>query len=75
MDDSRLEIVQASQQVVAGMNYKLTIALFDGDGNCQGAFKCTVYNHFGDLSVTTWGDEVSCEEANALINANAEPES
>ena len=74
-DDSRLEIVKASQQVVAGMNYKLTVALFDGNGNCEGAFKCTIYNHFGDFSVTTWDDEVSCEAATEWLNEKAEPES
>mmetsp|Transcript_14726 Transcript_14726/g.19581 ORF Transcript_14726/g.19581 Transcript_14726/m.19581 type:complete len:86 (+) Transcript_14726:54-311(+) len=48
-------------KVVAGMNYKLTLGMIQGE-NCLGVFKVTVYDRFGDMSVTNWGDEVSCEE-------------
>lgn len=82
-------IIQAEQQVVAGMNYKLTM-LFgdrpfddsegeDGDGeqdqneeeeeragNCVGACRVIVYNHFGDLSITEWSNEMTCEEVLAM---------
>lgn len=61
------KVLRASQQVVAGMNYKMTIAVLNAEGQCVGAFKCTVYDRFGDLQVTNWGDEVSCAEATAML--------
>ena len=32
------------------------------DSVCLGALKVTVYDRFGDLSVTKWGDRVSCDD-------------
>ena len=32
------------------------------DSVCLGALKVTVYDRFGDLSVTKWGDQVSCDD-------------
>jgi hypothetical protein len=62
------QVIAASQQVVAGLNLQLDVLLVkkeeDGDGaSCVGAFAVTVYNQFGDLSVTRWGDEYTCAEA------------
>uniref|UniRef100_A0A7S2EAP2 Cystatin domain-containing protein n=1 Tax=Trieres chinensis TaxID=1514140 RepID=A0A7S2EAP2_TRICV len=54
-------VVEAQQQVVAGMNYDVTVAVVASETNCIGAFEATVYDHFGDLSLTQWGDEVKCE--------------
>jgi len=49
------------QQVVAGMNYDLKIAVMNDKQQCQGAFQATVYQDLnGGMEVTTWGDEVSC---------------
>jgi Cystatin domain len=73
-DQFRIVVVRAAQQVVAGMNYKLTLALVNGDGQCEGAFKCTVYNHFGELSLTEWGEELSCEEVAELMKEDSDPE-
>ena len=53
--------------MVAGLNYKLTLALMKNDF-CLGAFKVTIYNHFGDLSVTSWGTTMGCDEVKDLIN-------
>lgn len=66
----RLHLIDAYQQVVAGMNYRLTIKLDDDKGNCRGAFTATVYDHFGELSVTDWGREISCRQA-ARLQAQA----
>jgi hypothetical protein len=69
----KVVVLNASQQVVAGMNYKLTLGLLDSNsGQCIGGFKCTVYDHFGDLSVTNWGDEVSCDEVMGMIKVKEE---
>jgi hypothetical protein len=69
----KVVVLNASQQVVAGMNYKLTLGLLDSNsGQCIGGFKCTVYDHFGDLSVTKWGDEVSCDEVMGMIKIREE---
>lgn len=54
-----------NRQVVAGMNYKLVMTISD-ETSCLGAFEVTIYDHFGDLSVTKFGDEMSCDDAKAL---------
>ena len=54
-------------QVVAGLNYKLTIALMK-DSICLGALKVTVYDHFGQLSVTKWGDQLTCYDVRESLN-------
>jgi hypothetical protein len=98
------QVARGSKQVVAGMNYNLTIVVVaqnisttattsttttaaaasssivvqapdqdqDEDSNsssnnslvvvCMGAFECTIYDHFGERSVTKWGKEVSCQD-------------
>lgn len=53
-------------QVVAGLNYKLTLSLFKNN-ICLGGFKVTVYNHFGDLSVISWGNVLDCTEVNEMM--------
>jgi len=34
--------------------------------SCLGAFQVTIYDHFGDLSITKFGDELTCEQAKAM---------
>ena len=75
-------ILEAQRQVVAGINYKLTIGLVRNN-ECLGGFKVAVWKQLsGELKVNTWGatlrcndihvqfgdtlDEVLKEEANAL---------
>merc|ERR1712078_401380 len=54
------KILQASSQVVAGMNYRMIIMLNDGTSDtCVGAFGVTVYDQFGNLSIKDWGKEIS----------------
>jgi hypothetical protein len=75
-----IKIVRASQQVVAGMTYRLLLLLVASDdsssseqpalGSCVGAFTVTVYDRFGTLEVTSWGKEVDCSEAKALLENN-----
>mmetsp|Transcript_7812 Transcript_7812/g.12063 ORF Transcript_7812/g.12063 Transcript_7812/m.12063 type:complete len:223 (+) Transcript_7812:81-749(+) len=59
-------VLEAQQQVVAGLNYKLTIALLK-DSTCLGALKVTVYDRFGDLRVTKWGDQLTCDDVQDLL--------
>ena len=71
-------IIRAEQQVVAGLNYKLTMIFGDqpidiknkddekNEGNCVGGCRVVVYNHFGDLSITEWSKELTCEEILAM---------
>jgi hypothetical protein len=55
-------ILQAQRQVVAGMNYKLTIGLMRGDV-CLGGFKVTVWKQLsGELKATNWGAVIACIE-------------
>ena len=50
---------------MAGRNYKLLITLSNAK-DCLGAFEVTIYDHFGDLSITHWGAEMTCEQAKAM---------
>lgn len=63
-----LKIIQATKQVVAGMNYALTLMLLKGN-ECVGVFKATVYNRFGELSLTKWGGEIPCTEGMLIMEA------
>ncbi len=61
---SSFKIVEASQQVVAGMNYRLKIQVLNNKQECVGTFLVTVYDRFGDLSVTEWGESnIPCPPA------------
>jgi hypothetical protein len=60
-----LQIVQAWSQVVAGQNFRM-IVLLEQDGVPVGAFTVTVYDQFGTLLDTTWGDEMPLQEAEEL---------
>lgn len=61
------KVVRAHHQVVAGLNFHLTIILQGSDTACLGAFTATVYNRFEDLSITNWGKEITCTEAEAML--------
>jgi hypothetical protein len=39
----------------------------DGD-DCVSAFDVDIYNHFGDMTVSKWGTEHTCDEALAIQN-------
>ena len=65
------KVIRASQQVVAGMNFHLTCLVQDSDESCLGAFSATVYNRFGELSVTKWGQEHTCAEVKAFMESEA----
>jgi Aspartic acid proteinase inhibitor len=54
------KVVRGKQQVVAGMNYKLTIKFRKMNGRRIGGLQAIVYDHFGSLSVTKWGKRVRC---------------
>lgn len=58
----KIEVPKVRQQVVAGMNYDLTVELHKEE-SCLGAFEVKVYDRFGDLKVTKWGKEVICDES------------
>jgi hypothetical protein len=68
-----LEVVEAYQQVVAGMNYRLLLLLQDDSSQAAvGAFTVTVYDQFGIFADTTWGDEVSVEEALSIMQGSGQ---
>ena len=69
------KVIHAWEQVVAGLNIQLTIAFQNSDDECVGGCSVTVYNHFGELSVTNWNKQVTCDEANALMMEEKEEES
>ena len=37
------------------------------DSTCLGALKVTVYDRFGDLRVTKWGDQLTCDDVQDLL--------
>ncbi len=51
---------------MAGRNYKLIMTVSDSTG-CLGAFQVTIYDHFGDLSITSFGNEMTCIQAKEEI--------
>jgi len=58
-------VLEAQRQVVAGMNYKLTIGIIQNN-ECLGGFKVTVWKQLsGELKVTNWGATLGCNEINA----------
>jgi hypothetical protein len=78
----KYDIVSAKQQVVAGMNYNIALRFTTTDEpqQCVGGFRVTVYDHFGDLNVTNWGEELTCDQLvteqqqqEELVKRNAEP--
>jgi hypothetical protein len=65
----KVNVAKVFQQVVAGMNFRMVVLIEDAQGICVGAFKVTVYDHFGDMSVTQWGKEVECHKAKAALES------
>mmetsp|Transcript_961 Transcript_961/g.1682 ORF Transcript_961/g.1682 Transcript_961/m.1682 type:complete len:238 (+) Transcript_961:379-1092(+) len=67
----RLKVLEASRQVVAGLNYKLTLALFRGE-TCLGAFDATVYKPLPYMQegprVTSWGKVLGCEDIGDMLS-------
>mmetsp|Transcript_12052 Transcript_12052/g.18492 ORF Transcript_12052/g.18492 Transcript_12052/m.18492 type:complete len:145 (-) Transcript_12052:129-563(-) len=68
-----VSILKAQKQVVAGMNYRLTLEITEG-GECVGAFDVEIYDHFGDISISHWGKEYLCKEAAEMKQKAAEDE-
>lgn len=66
---STLKIIQATKQVVAGINYALTVMVLESN-TCVGVFKATVYNRFGELSVTKWSEEITCTEGTLMVETD-----
>ena len=70
-DEVNVIVLEAQKQVVAGMNYRLSIGLTDKtSGECLGGFKCIVYDRFGDMQISIWGQEIACGEI-GIIRAEA----
>jgi hypothetical protein len=64
---NRVEVIDAWQQVVQGLNFQLTLMLFNNENECVGACNVQIYNQFGTLSVTNWNKEITCEEAKEIM--------
>lgn len=69
---SSFQILHASQQVVAGLNIRLTLSFQDESLDCVGACRVTVYNKFGVLSISQWNKELTCQEAEGFEDSNDE---
>lgn len=81
--DNNLEFkimpLEAYQQVVAGMNFRVTIGISvvekSNEECCVGGITATVYQDLnGNLTVTSWGDEISCDQVVALRGDELEGE-
>jgi uncharacterized protein (DUF779 family) len=53
-DASSYEVTAASRQIVAGLNIKMDMLFFDSSGACVGSATVVVYDHFGDMSITSY---------------------
>jgi hypothetical protein len=60
LSKTNYRIVSAQQQVVAGINYYLTIEIEGVDGGCGDVKNVVVYDKFGTVSVTRVED-VGCK--------------
>jgi hypothetical protein len=68
-------VTQAWEQVVAGVNYLMDILIVDDtSGECIGSFTATVYDQFGTLSVTEWGEEEACPHPTSRCLADIRPQ-
>lgn len=82
----QVTVVRGFRQVVAGMNYKLVVVVskprkttsderataVTDDGVFVGSFAVAVYDHFGELSVTKWGQELTQEKAKAILETRSD---
>lgn len=67
---SRLKayVLESQQQVVAGMNFRLKLGLFEGK-NCLGGLSCTVFRDLkGNYSISVFGEEISCDTVLTMKN-------
>merc|ERR1719291_878111 len=63
--DVEAAVLDAQRQVVAGLNYRLRVAVSRG-GSCLGAFEVTVYKPLPVMEqppqVTSWGRSMACDD-------------
>uniref|UniRef100_A0A7S2YG56 Uncharacterized protein n=1 Tax=Entomoneis paludosa TaxID=265537 RepID=A0A7S2YG56_9STRA len=74
------QVVRVYEQVVAGLNLNLVLALqLESQEreqvpltteNCLGALAVSVYDHFGTLTVTKWAKPTTCDQALALLKSD-----
>ncbi|CAJ1948529.1 unnamed protein product [Cylindrotheca closterium] len=67
-------VVRGSEQVVAGLNLKLTLMVLEvvepvsGESLCRGAMEVQIYLALDQsMEVTEWGDEFTCDQAQVLL--------
>lgn len=70
-------VLDSQQQVVAGMNYKLKLGIFNSQSNqCLGGLACIVYRDLqGKYTVTSFGEEISCQAVLAMRSISSERDS
>jgi hypothetical protein len=66
-DDIKFEVIRASYQVVAGMNFKGTVALADDQGECVSAFSGNIY-----VPLLSTEERPRVDELNALKCSDVE---
>jgi len=59
-DATSYEVTSASRQVVAGLNIKMTLLFSDSSGACISTATAVVYDHFGDMSLTSYEPTYGC---------------
>eukprot|EP00579_Thalassiosira_antarctica_P007125 CAMPEP_0201893544 /NCGR_PEP_ID=MMETSP0902-20130614/38897_1 /ASSEMBLY_ACC=CAM_ASM_000551 /TAXON_ID=420261 /ORGANISM="Thalassiosira antarctica, Strain CCMP982" /LENGTH=211 /DNA_ID=CAMNT_0048425375 /DNA_START=52 /DNA_END=687 /DNA_ORIENTATION=- len=71
----KMKVLEAQRQVVAGLNYRLTLAILKHNV-CLGAFKVMVYKPLPymeqDLTVTSWGNTLECSDIKDAMQAMEE---
>mmetsp|Transcript_212 Transcript_212/g.274 ORF Transcript_212/g.274 Transcript_212/m.274 type:complete len:157 (+) Transcript_212:74-544(+) len=64
-----VQVAKALEQVVAGLNVRMILMLTDASTQeCLGAFAVSIYDKFGDLSITKWNKETTCAHAKDSMN-------
>eukprot|EP00540_Astrosyne_radiata_P022279 CAMPEP_0116851028 /NCGR_PEP_ID=MMETSP0418-20121206/16486_1 /TAXON_ID=1158023 /ORGANISM="Astrosyne radiata, Strain 13vi08-1A" /LENGTH=135 /DNA_ID=CAMNT_0004482987 /DNA_START=96 /DNA_END=503 /DNA_ORIENTATION=+ len=70
--NTSIQVVDAKQQVVAGMNYALLLRVVDDDTQeCLATMQVLIYDQFGTLRVTRWGEIQPCVEGDEDMEGNS----
>eukprot|EP00527_Entomoneis_sp_CCMP2396_P007290 CAMPEP_0198148288 /NCGR_PEP_ID=MMETSP1443-20131203/40860_1 /TAXON_ID=186043 /ORGANISM="Entomoneis sp., Strain CCMP2396" /LENGTH=160 /DNA_ID=CAMNT_0043812943 /DNA_START=56 /DNA_END=538 /DNA_ORIENTATION=+ len=68
-NEVNVKIAKAMEQVVQGLNVRMILMLTDASTQeCLGAFAVSIYDKFGDLSITKWNKETTCAHAKDSMN-------
>ena len=63
----RLDVDDGTKRIASTSTATATTSIAPEWNDIVGGFSVTVYDHFGELSVTKWGNEISLQQAKAML--------